>query len=312
MKPVHLFASMLLGLGGCGEEPALRNAPAAAEPAKRAEFQRVVVFGDSLVDAGNVHLATGGRYAAEAKGFVAGRFTNGFTFADRIAMGVEGRVTVPTRKGGNNYAHGGAKAMPDDDGIPDAQFQVEGWLAGREGEPEPTTLFILTFGGNDLRHPRRGSGSAEAYHQAVAQSYAGAVRTLFTYGARNVLITGAPLLNGAGESLQRQLDKELGGIELREGQRLLRYDFLPFWRSLLADAPRLGFRPWTAKAAATASMAGAERISGDDCVGDRRQAGGCAGYVLFDRVHPTAAVHALIARDMAAKLGIPIADPPAR
>ncbi|MDQ4086495.1 MAG: SGNH/GDSL hydrolase family protein [Pseudomonadota bacterium] len=270
------------------------------------------MFGDSLVDAGNVHILTGGSRAAARQGYVAGRFTNGFTFADHIAMGIERRVTTPSRAGGNNHAYGGARAHSDRDGIPDAMAQVEAWRSSLRGRSGPGTLFILTFGGNDLRRPGAASTDSDRYYRAVAKSYADAVRALFAAGARNVLITGAPLPNAAGASLQRELEAELDRIQVAEGRRLLRYDLLAFWRSLLADAPRLGFRPWTARAAATAAMPGAERVAGDDCLSDGRQAGGCAGYVLFDRVHPTAAVHALIARDMGARLGIPVADPPLR
>jgi phospholipase/lecithinase/hemolysin len=296
---------------GCADRPAAPDAPAAAA-VEQPRFTSVVVFGDSLVDAGNIHLLSGGRRAAAAEGYVAGRFTNGYTFADRIALAVSGEVTSPSRAGGNNFAHGGARARADEDGIPDSMAQVETWRSSRRGAPDPRTLFILTFGGNDLRRPQSGPAGTDADHRAAARSYAEAVRTLFAEGARNVLVTGAPLLNEAGAALQRRIEAELDAIPLRQGQRLLRYDFLPFWRRLLADAPRLGFRPWTERTAASAAMPGAERNAGDDCRGDRAQPGGCPGYVLFDRVHPTAAVHALIARDIAASVGVPVADPPAR
>ena len=299
-----------LAAGACAETPREPDPPAAAQVGGQSAFKAVVVFGDSLVDAGNVHILTGGRWAASGEGYVAGRFTNGFTFADRIAMGIERRVTTPSRAGGNNHAYGGARALADDDGVPDAMAQVEAWRTTLRGRPDPDTLFILTFGGNDLRRRRGASGQRSDYHQVVARSYAAAVRTLFANGARTILVTGAPLPNAAGADLQRRLDAELDRIKLSEGQRLLRYDFLPFWRRLLSDAPRLGFRPWSAEAAATAALPGAQRTRGDDCLGDRAQASGCAGYVLFDRVHPTAAVHALIARDISAQLGVPVADPP--
>lgn len=296
----------------CAERPRQADRSAATRPVEQPAYKKVIVFGDSLVDAGNVHLLTRGQYAAPRQGFVEGRFTNGFTFADRIAMAVEGRVTTPSRAGGNNYAYGGARALENNDGIPDAARQVETWRSSLPGRADPDSLFIVTFGGNDLRHPPADNRHMDAYHRAVAQSYAKAVQDLFELGARTVLVTGAPLPNEAGAALQRRLDVELDRIKLTDGRRLLRYDFLPFWRSLLSEAARLGFRPWSSEAAASATMPGAKRVSGDDCLGDAAQAEGCPGYVLFDRVHPTAAVHALIARDMAARLAVPVADPPAQ
>jgi phospholipase/lecithinase/hemolysin len=120
---------------------------------------------------------------------------------------------------------------------------------------------------------------------------------------------GAPIPSAAGADLQRRLDAEFDRLRLARGQQLLRYDFLPLWRRLLDDAPRLGFRPWTPNAAASAAMPGAKDHDGDDCLRDRAQPGGCAGYVLFDRIHPTAAVHALIAGDISRRLRLPVADP---
>lgn len=309
LRPIAIpiiAAIAALAAGACADRPAAPGAPQTA-PAARA-FTSVVVFGDSLVDAGNVHLVSGGTRAAAREGYVAGRFTNGFSYADRIAMGVTGRVTSPSGAGGDNFAWGGARALANDDGLPDALEQIAAWTARSGGRADPATLFILTFGGNDLRR----GGASEASNREVARSYAGAVRRLVDAGAVTILVTGAPIPSEAGAALQSAIDAELAGIAMPEGRRLLRYDFRPLWQRLLTDAPGLGFRRWTSEAAASAGMPGSSRTDGNDCRADRAQAQGCPGYVLFDRVHPTAAVHALIARDISERLGIPVADPPAR
>jgi phospholipase/lecithinase/hemolysin len=302
-RPVSILLAALV-VGACAD------GPAAAPPAAVEErpFASLVVFGDSLVDAGNVHLMTGGTRAAATQGYVAGRFTNGYGFADRIAMGITGRVTSPSGSGGDNFAWGGARALANEDGLPDALAQVDAWTARSGGRADPRTLFLLTFGGNDLRR----GGASEGSNREVARSYAEAVRRLFAAGAGTILVTGAPIPSEAGAALQRALDAELDAIAIPQGRRLLRYDFRPLWQRLLADAAALGFRSWTPETAASAGMPGARRNQGDDCLADRAQAQGCPGYVLFDRVHPTAAVHALIAEDISKKLSIPVAEPPAR
>ncbi|HZF96215.1 MAG TPA: SGNH/GDSL hydrolase family protein [Allosphingosinicella sp.] len=310
LRPVSILLAVLavLASAACADASPSRDAPAQDRAADERPFTSLVVFGDSLVDAGNVHLASSGTRAAASQGYVAGRFTNGYSYADRIAMSIEGRVTTPSRAGGNNFAWGGARALANEDGLPDAAAQVAAWRAASPGRPDPRTLFLLTFGGNDLRR----GGATDASHREVARSYADAVRALLAAGARTILVTGAPIPSDAGLALQRTLNAELDRIPVANGQRILRYDFLPLWQRLLTDARSLGFRPWTPEAAASAAMPGARRNAGDDCLADRAQAQGCPGYVLFDRVHPTAAVHALIARDMSARLGVPVADPPAR
>ncbi len=311
LRPLPILLAALASTACAEAAPDAPTAAPTATPAPAATarpFTSLVVFGDSLVDAGNVHLATGGTRAAAAEGYVAGRFTNGYTFADRIALGIEGRVTTPSGAGGNNYAWGGARALANDDGIPDAHAQLAAWRAATGGLADPGALYLFTFGGNDLR---RGMGAA-ADHAAVARAYAGAVRALLEAGARTILVTGAPIPSESGRALQRALDAEIARIAVAPGQRILRYDFAPLWQRLLTDAARLGFRPWTPEAARTAAMPGAPRTSGNDCRADRAQPRGCPGYVLFDRVHPTAPVHALIAEDMAERLRVPIADPPPR
>ncbi|HEY0012643.1 MAG TPA: SGNH/GDSL hydrolase family protein [Allosphingosinicella sp.] len=308
LRPVFILLAALAS-AACADASPPAEAPAASPAASdERPFTALVVFGDSLVDAGNIHLATGGTRASASQGYIAGRFTNGFSSADRIAMGIEGRVTTPSRAGGNNYAWGGARALANEDGIPDAVAQIAAWRAAAPGRPDPRTLFLLTFGGNDLRR----GGAGEAGLREVARSYADAARALLAAGARTILVTGAPIPSEAGLALQRALNAELDRIPLAQGQRILRHDFRRLWQRLLTDARSLGFRPWTPEAAASAAMPGARRNAGDDCLADRAQPRGCPGYVLFDRVHPTAAVHALIARDMADRLGVPIADPPSR
>jgi phospholipase/lecithinase/hemolysin len=304
LRPVSILLAALAS-AACADASPSTDAPAQSRAADARPFTSLVVFGDSLVDAGNVHLATSGTRAAAAQGYVAGRFTNGYSYADRIALGIEGRVTAPSRAGGSNYAWGGARALANEDGLPDAAAQVAAWRAVSPGRPDPKTLFLLTFGGNDLRR----GGVTDASHREVARSYADAVRSLLAAGARTILVTGAPIPSDAGLALQRAVDAELDRIPLGNGQRILRYDFLPLWQRLLTDARSLGFRPWTPETAASAAMPGARRNAGDDCLADRAQTQGCPGYVLFDRVHPTAAVHALIARDMSERLGVPVADP---
>jgi phospholipase/lecithinase/hemolysin len=307
LRPVSILLAALAS-AACADASPSGNAAAPSRTDDTRPFTSLVVFGDSLVDAGNVHLATSGTRASASQGYVAGRFTNGFSYADRIALGIEGRVTAPSRAGGSNYAWGGARALANEDGLPDAAAQIAAWRAASRGRPDPKTLFLLTFGGNDLRR----GGATDASHREVARSYADAVRALLSAGARTILVTGAPIPSEAGLALQRAVNAELDRIPLTDGQRILRYDFLPLWQRLLTDARSLGFGPWTPEAAASAAMPGARRNAGDDCLADRAQAQGCPGYVLFDRVHPTAAVHALIARDMSERLGVPVADPPTR
>ncbi|MFN7177524.1 MAG: hypothetical protein ACK4MX_11630, partial [Thermaurantiacus sp.] len=67
------------------------------------------VFGDSLVDAGNVFITTGGVTPNPAQGYFEGRFTNGLDFTDILQQALTGAPTAPSLAGGTNFAFGGAR-----------------------------------------------------------------------------------------------------------------------------------------------------------------------------------------------------------
>ena len=112
------------------------------------KYTSLTVFGDSLVDAGNAFIASGGRAASPAGGYFMGRFTNGYDYTDLLSQSLFGTPTVASLAGGNNYGFGGARATttsPQPDLIEQlAQFQGSGKSADANG------LYVLTFGGNDV------------------------------------------------------------------------------------------------------------------------------------------------------------------
>ncbi|MEG8038335.1 hypothetical protein QP166_02880 [Sphingomonas sp. LR60] len=94
--------------------------PAAAQTTPP-PFSSLTVFGDSLVDAGNIRALRLG--ADPAEGYVAGRFTNGLDYTDLLSLAMYGTPTVASLNGGSNYAFGGARATTTSP-IPDALEQV--------------------------------------------------------------------------------------------------------------------------------------------------------------------------------------------
>ena len=71
-------------------------------------FSSLTVFGDSLVDAGNIRKL--GLGADPALGYVDGRFTNGYDYTDLLSLAMYGTPTVASLNGGSNFAYGGARA----------------------------------------------------------------------------------------------------------------------------------------------------------------------------------------------------------
>ncbi|MBY0400638.1 hypothetical protein K2X89_10105, partial [Myxococcota bacterium] len=128
----------------------------AAFDASALGFTNLIVFGDSLVDQGNVQaLAVGNGLADPAPasfGYFEGRFTNGINPADVVNQQIEGTNTVGALFGGDNFAFGGARARNDGDPVPDLVFQTQLLAQRQAGAPiDPNALIMINIGGNDVR-----------------------------------------------------------------------------------------------------------------------------------------------------------------
>src|SRR5882757_10493693 len=129
------------------------------------QVTQVVAFGDSLSDAGNASIATGG--AAPGPGyatrpvtgvpFLVGYFTNPQTgtgpaglWIDQFAakLGVTDPSPALAPLGGSNYAVG--SAMTGSANPADMQNQVNLFLATHPGNASPTALYTLWGGSNDI------------------------------------------------------------------------------------------------------------------------------------------------------------------
>jgi phospholipase/lecithinase/hemolysin len=179
-----------------------------------AAYSGVTFFGDSLMDVGNVWVASshtkplcgdlGGDYWN-------GRFCNGLNYADRLSAYLGLPSPTPSVLGGNDYAWGGAGTATT--GVsslqtPNLGTQVSTFLADLNGSQlDADRLVVLWAGGNDPIY----EGQSD-YSQSVA-NIADAVTHLATQGgAKHILVNNLPLLGqtpGAikqGEPLQSALN----------------------------------------------------------------------------------------------------------
>lgn len=143
-----IVAALVLGLAG---QPS----------AGAAEYERIVAFGDSLMDSGNAFVLTGevstppfdpvpsGAYAIGGH-----HFSNGRTWVEQLgkATGLQ-RSTGPSARNPavfTNYAIGGSRARPGS-GSPSAAQQVAQFLSDNGGVASGRDLYLFGFGGNDVR-----------------------------------------------------------------------------------------------------------------------------------------------------------------
>lgn len=268
-----------------------------------ARYTSLTVFGDSLVDAGNLYIANGGTRPDPALGYFQNRFTNGYDYPDLLSLDLFGAPTTPSLQGGGNFAFGGARVVDTGDSIPDLQAQLGAFQQSGRGI-DPNGLYILNFGGNDVFGVKGVFGEegaigsypdASSYLQAAAEQYVAGVQMLNDLGARNILFTDFPL---AGDPLTIEangyLSTAIADLALDVDTDLFFYSLSDFNQRVLADPASFGLPPL--------------RVD-TTCIAAGAQATGCAGIFSFDGVHPTAAIQAAGYRDMDRLFGLTAAQP---
>ncbi len=118
---------------------------------------RLVVFGDSLSDVGNVHDLLGHK-AVPSPPHAPGRLSNGPLWVERLADRLGLPRPTPSRLGGSGHAYGGARSatgFAPFSRVPNLREQVRRHLEEGSGSPvDPDALHVLRAGANDYRDAR--------------------------------------------------------------------------------------------------------------------------------------------------------------
>lgn len=277
----------------------------AAAPAAAAAPDQIVVFGDSLVDAGNDYIATGGATPSAASGYYNGRFTNGPDYTDLLSQRLYGTYTTPSLIGGTNYAFGGASIVTSDYPVPNLAEQL-GLFAAAGRPVDPDALYIINLGANDVFAIDAGTipaAAVPAYDANAATVLAGAVQSLSAAGATKILVTGVPVGDAAGLALDAAIEGRLDQLApTLTGTTLYRFSYLNFFAALAADPARFDVPAFT-------------HAPADGCFSHVTPAPDgtidCSGYFSVDGTHPIAPIQAALYRAVAHDLGIGAVPEPA-
>ena len=272
-----------------------------AAPAAALAPSQLVIFGDSLVDAGNVFFASGGyaptnTFDNPSKGYFPGRFTNGPDWTDLLSQELFGHYTVPSLAGGSNYAFGGATYVANGDAVPDLAAQLA--LYSADHAVDPNALYIINLGGNDDVAIENGSVPAAhvpAYEAALANVLVTTLHALDDGGAKDILVTGIPQTTQTGYALEALVQNELDAVEpTLTNATLLRFSYQDFFTRLSADPAAFGVAPFT-------------HLPTDGCFGHLSPPAtmDCSGYFSVDGTHPIAPIQAAISREIAHIAGVP-------
>ncbi len=302
-----------------------------AGAASAAPFSQLVVFGDSLSDAGNAYALTEGNFPPSPP--YATTFSNGPTAAQYLAtrFGAAVQLGWPTPvAGSNNFAVGGArngtgnynveKGRPPGLGVayPDMaqtgiQRQVERYATQHPFVPAAaSTLFMVWGGANDmyLGLETLPPAALPAFIQGAVTDLAGDIASLAALGAQHILVPGLPDLGKTPEGLSLGTDISAAMSLASAGYNAGLDATMDFLTGQLAP---LGVHLYEFNTAAFLDKVTTDPSYGfsnasESCLyagGLAALANDCAGYLYFDNVHPTTAAYRLLAGQFAAAVPEP-------
>jgi len=272
-------------------------AASVAGAASAQTYDRLVVFGDSLSDNGNLYLATGGS-TPPTPPYGAGRFSNGPVFTERLGFDAANFMGPVT--GSINYAFGGART--DSQVSPPGMRAQLGQYLQRGGTFGSNDLVSVLGGANNIFQglPVAGaSANPTAAIAPVAQSAAADINFIVNgiaqAGAGTVLVTNlpklsitpqfrgtpaAPLADYAVTTFNGALLTGLTATAAaQQGTNIILMDLFKVGDVVAANPSAFGVSNVT-----QACFDGASLCSNPD------------DYFYFDGVHPTAKGHAVIAQ----------------
>jgi outer membrane lipase/esterase len=269
-----------------------------ASAASAQSYSRLVVFGDSLSDNGNLFAATGG--ASPTAPYFQGRFSNGPVFTELLGFNVGRSAAGASVTGSINYAYGGART--DSSAFPPGMRNQLLAYTGGGGTFRSTDLVSILGGANNIFQglPAAGAsanptGAITPVVNAAAADMTFLVNSIAAAGAGTILVgnipslgnapqfrgtVAAPLAEFAGTSFNSAL---LSGLmttaAARPGTNIILFDIFKVGAALTANPSAFGLTNVT-----------------DACFNGVTVCATPNTYLFWDGVHPTAAGHQLIAR----------------
>lgn len=280
---------------------------AVATAAEAQSYSRLVVFGDSLSDNGNLYALTG---QPPSPPYFQGRFSNGPVFTELLGFNA-GRYTAGAPVTGSvNYAFGGART--DSSALPPGMRNQLLAYTGAGGTFRSTDLVSILGGANNIFQRIEAYGALspadqlannpQNYVQPTALAAAAdinfIVNAVASAGAGTVLVTNLPRL-GITPQFNQGLAAPLGPLAdyagttfntallnglmttaaARPGTNIIMMDLYKISDPLAANPGVFGLTN-----ARDRCLVGATACSNPN------------GYLYWDGVHPTAAGHRLIAQ----------------
>jgi lysophospholipase L1-like esterase len=178
-------------------------------------YNRIVFFGDSMTDNGNIYAVDLG-FLPKSPPYYQGRFSNDVVWSERVADRF-----ASDNVSADNYAFGGLTAVlrnPTDGFLP---YTITGsmydYLARSILSDRTSTLFIIWVGANDYL---QGSNNVEQETRDVVNNIKYVIESLIYYGGSNFLIINLPDLSKTPYSHANNMDQVLGQLVQAHNKKL--------------------------------------------------------------------------------------------
>lgn len=264
-------------------------------------YSGMVVIGDSLSDTGNSEIVTPGGDIPGTDFTYGdnGRFTNGPVWLEYLSHRLGTGPLTPSRSGGNNYAHGGAQIDATPGPTTGLVVQYQHWLADTHGVADPSKLYVVAAGSNDLLSVPLDATPAEVtdFIGERLTTYYGLLSGMIALGVTDILVPNLTNLGRSPEAVNTgepalvtdlvafwnaSFSAMLDQLLLPPTTNLYRVDMFAETEQLFAQPETYGFHNTTS---ACATVVDGVEIS-------------CAdpdSYIFWDQLHPTTAGHRLLA-----------------
>ncbi|GAA0191694.1 outer membrane lipase/esterase [Brevundimonas nasdae] len=261
-------------------------------------YSRLVVFGDSLSDNGNLYLISSGTQPPSPP-YYQGRFSSGQVWTERLgfnAANFNGSVT-----GSINYAFGGSRTDASA-GVPFGMLNQLARYTAAGGKFGATDLVTVLGGANDIFQALPAAGASASPVAAMTPVATGAaanvnslVNSVAGAGAGTILVSNlpklsitpqfrgtpaAPLADYSATTFNTALQTGLNAVAAaRPGSNIIMMDLFKIGDTITANPGQFGVSNVTAAC-----------FNGVSVCADP------SSYFYFDGVHPTATGHILIAK----------------
>lgn len=259
---------------------------------------RIVVFGDSLSDPGNLYEASG-HTDPPVPPYYEGRFSNGPIWVDYMASQYGIDVESHAVGGATTGTHNLANQSPGQyDGL---QQQIQGWAAGQSAGADPDAVYFIWAGSNDfsLLPPDATPDQIGLFFADAIGNLLNAAATLYAAGAQNVVIGNVPDLGLTPQARQAGLSDQFTLLAQSFNAELAAAVEQMFAEALIMDSFGM-----LHEIVAMAEDLGITNLT-DACVIRGESITQCANpeaYLFWDIMHPTSEVHRNFAARMAALL----------